>query len=243
MTDPYINCKSKILKNKLHITDAEILSQAESDFTVLRFKQLLESPLSGNFDFIHLCKIHEFLFQDIYDWAGKPRTINISKEERALGGLSILYSPAEKICLDATVILEKMNTIPWRHLSLDLKTSSFSECLSALWKVHPFREGNTRAITIFCCQLLESKGIRIDHTLFAEHSPYFRDALVAASAVFPDCGDLSKPEYLYRIIKDALQRGLSQTPKYSFNSIFKSEYKKISRAIKSDKNIDISTER
>ena len=54
---------------------------------------------------------------------------------------------------------------------------------------------------------IEEQGIYIDSGLFKDHAEYMRDALVAASAIFSDLGDKRKPEYLYRIVGDALERG------------------------------------
>ena len=79
--------------------------------------------------------------------------------------------------------------------------------MAKLWKAHPFREGNTRTIVTFCAMFIEAQGIYIDSRLFKDNAKYMRDALVAASAVFSDLGDRRKPEYLYRIVGDALERG------------------------------------
>ena len=54
---------------------------------------------------------------------------------------------------------------------------------------------------------IEERGIYIDSGLFKDNAEYMRDALVAASAVFHDLGDRRKPEYLYHIVGDALERG------------------------------------
>lgn len=60
-------------------------------------------------------------------------------------------------------------------------------------------------------QYADSTDMPLDQNLLARHSEYLRNALVAANAVFDDDdpGDRSKPEYLYRIILDAMQRGRS----------------------------------
>ncbi len=79
--------------------------------------------------------------------------------------------------------------------------------MAELWKAHPFREGNTRTIVTFCAMFIEERGIYIDSELFKDNAEYMRDALVAASAIFSDLGDRRKPEYLYRIVGDALERG------------------------------------
>ena len=59
----------------------------------------------------------------------------------------------------------------------------------------------------FCCLFIEAQGIYIESNLFKDNATYMRDALVAANAIFSDIGDLRKPEYLYRIVEDALEQG------------------------------------
>lgn len=81
----------------------------------------------------------------------------------------------------------------------------FSEYMAALWKIHPYREGNIRTIVTFCSQFIESRGLFIDSELFKDNAQYMRTALVAASAVFTDLGDKRKPEYLEHIVLEALQ--------------------------------------
>lgn len=106
-------------------------------------------------------------------------------------------------------ILNNMVSRFWDGLSLDDRIKCFSEDLAAVWKVHGFREGNTRLAVTFCCQFIEAQGIPIDRTIFEKHSTYVRTALVAYSAVFHDIGDLSKKEYLERIIRDSLERAIT----------------------------------
>lgn len=204
MFDPYVYSGTNVLKNTLEIKDRRRLDDAEADYVSLRLRELAENPLSGDYDFTHISCMHHYIFQDIYAWAGKIRTINIEKEEPVLGGLSIEYSDKDQIADELTEALRKMVSRHWTGLSLDDKVKYFSEDLAAVWKVHGFREGNTRLAVTFCCQFIEKQGIPIDRTIFEKHSTYVRTALVAYCAVFHDLGDLSKKEYLERIIRDAL---------------------------------------
>ena len=68
-----------ILKNRMNIHDAGRFSEAEIRFVSIRLYQLYANPISGSFDFAHLCRIHHHIFQDLYGWAGKTRTVNIAK--------------------------------------------------------------------------------------------------------------------------------------------------------------------
>ena len=70
---------TNILKNKLNIQNLERLHEAERDYSSIRQVELYKQGISGDFSLKHLCSIHKQLFQDIYPWAGKIRTVDISK--------------------------------------------------------------------------------------------------------------------------------------------------------------------
>lgn len=203
--DPYIDRKTGVLKNKKGIQDGKILKEMEADFTALRLKQLACRPLAGDFGFRHLCRMHEVLFQDLYEWAGIPRIIDIEKAEEALGGLSAEYTSCDGIQGEIADILSKMDHIQWDKLSVGQKTIAFSDGMAALWKVHPFREGNTRTVVTFCCDFAKSKGFGLNRELLKDNSVYLRRSLVAANAAFSDLEDLSRPEYLRKIIGDSME--------------------------------------
>lgn len=209
MLDPYVYHGTDILKNILGIKDRQTLDDAEANYVSLRLRELAEKPLEGDYDFNHLAEMHKYMFQDIYEWAGKIRTVNIEKEEPALGGLSIEYSDKTKIESDLSETLNKMVSRSWGNMFLEDRVRCFSNDLASVWKVHGFREGNTRLAVTFCCQFIESQGILIDRTIFEKNSVYVRTALVAYSAVFHDLGDLSKKEYLERIIRDSLKSAIT----------------------------------
>ncbi len=208
MRDPYLYPDTEVLKNLLGIMDSKRLQEAEGDYVTLRLSEIAEDErLVGVFDFPALCRMHFHIFQDIYEWAGKPRIINIEKIETALNGISVEYSDVFDIERDAGAALKKMGSFKWEKASLEETARKFSDYMAELWKAHPFREGNTRTIVTFCAMFIEERGIYIDSELFKDNAEYMRDALVAASAIFSDLGDRRKPEYLYRIVGDALERG------------------------------------
>lgn len=104
-----------------------------------------------------------------------------------------------------TNVLKRMNKRKWSEFGIEELTKIFSADLAALWKIHCFREGNTRTVITFCCQYADEHGFSINRTIFEENSSYVRNALVAYNAVFHDLGNLSKPQYLETIIRDALK--------------------------------------
>jgi len=187
MRDPYVYPHTNILKNLANIQDEEELSCMEAEYTSLRLAELVTKESASHFNFLSLCDMHRYIFQDVYEWAGEIRVINIEK--------------------NVTNILDDMNKFLWKALSVAEASRIFSEYLAKLWRVHPYREGNTRTIITFCSQFIESKGFYVDSDLFKDNAQYMRTALVAANAIFSDLGDKRKPEYLNRIVLDALERG------------------------------------
>lgn len=75
--DPYCYPGSNLLRNLLGLHDRSELERAERQLIQLRIE---EGTPSGNFDLNHLQAIHRHLFQDIYDWAGEIRQVEISKD-------------------------------------------------------------------------------------------------------------------------------------------------------------------
>lgn len=207
MRDPYLYPDSDVLKNIYDVMDDMTLRGLEADYVVLRLSEIAADEPINMFNFASLCGLHYRIFQDIFEWAGKPRIINIEKAETALNGISIEYSDVFDIEKDAQSVMYDMNEYRWDKASFEAKVTTFSDYMAKLWKVHPFREGNTRTIVTFCAMFIEAQGIYIDSELFKDNAEYMRDALVAASAIFSDLGDRRKPEYLYRIVEDALERG------------------------------------
>ena len=59
--------------------------------------------------------------------------------------------------------------------------SHFSKFISGIWQIHPFREGNTRTTAVFAIKYLRAMGFTVSNDLFADHSWYFRNALVRAN--------------------------------------------------------------
>lgn len=207
MRDVYLYDDCNILRNLLDIKEQKLLDDAEADYIAFRLKELSTNPLKGNYDYRHLLEMHRYIFQDLYEWAGQQRKLNIYKEEPVLGGLSIDYSDLFDIQKDAERVLCEMRHKEWDGYDLHESAVEFSDSIAKLWKIHPFREGNTRTTITFCCQYADEIGLLPDRNLLADNAEYVRTALVAYNAVFSDLGDRSKPEYLIRIVEDAISRG------------------------------------
>lgn len=204
MRDPYLYEDSQVLRNKLNIKDQDKLDEAEADYVVYRLKDLAMNPMPGEYNTEHLLKMHHYIFQDLYDWAGEPRVIAIYKEEDVLGGMSVEYSDPFDITKDTHFILSDMRKKAWKNMTREQAATEFCDSLARLWKVHPFREGNTRTTITFCCQYVDEIGLNMNREIFEKNSRYVRTALVAYNAYFSDGSNFSKKEYLERIVYDAI---------------------------------------
>lgn len=204
MRDPYLYEDSQVLRNKLNIKDQDKLDEAEADYVVYRLKDLAMNPMPGEYNTEHLLKMHHYIFQDLYDWAGEPRVIAIYKEEDVLGGMSVEYSDPFDITKDIHFILSDMRKKAWKNMTREQAATEFCDSLARLWKVHPFREGNTRTTITFCCQYADEIGLNMNREIFEKNSRYVRTALVAYNAYFADDSNFSKKEYLERIVYDAI---------------------------------------
>jgi cell filamentation protein len=75
--DPCTYANSTVLVNKLDLRDQEELDDFEAEISNARSAEPLPE---GQLDFAHYCAVHHHLFQDVYEWAGKPRTVRMSKQ-------------------------------------------------------------------------------------------------------------------------------------------------------------------
>ncbi|HBF9262874.1 TPA: Fic family protein [Clostridioides difficile] len=124
-----------------------------------------------NFDYIK--DIHKHIFGDIYDWAGETRKINIEKSEKVLNGMSVEYCDYTQVEKEVNKAIEELKNIEWKELDLDERSELFSKKISNLWKVHAFREGNTRTIMTFSVQIdfRKQKGSTCYRTRLFKHKP------------------------------------------------------------------------
>lgn len=79
--DPYTYPNSPVLRNIPDIRELSQLETFEADMVVRRTVELSYRPVRGAFDSAHLKAIHHYLFQDVYEWAGKFRTVNMARSE------------------------------------------------------------------------------------------------------------------------------------------------------------------
>jgi len=180
-TELYIDPDTGVLRNKLGIKDPVALALTERKLTLIMARVLEEIPIRGDFDREHYCKIHKAYFEDLYEWAGQLRQIDIQKPEDMLEGDSVPYADYEDIPMLLDRITERMRNRPWEDMTIMQKAVALATDMADIWKVHAFREGNTRTTVTFICDFAESKGIHLDRSLFREYADYLRKSLVIMS--------------------------------------------------------------
>lgn len=133
------------LRNRFGIRDNQQLRIVEADITAVRQNDLLETPILGRFTSNHLCRIHKYLFGDVYPSAGHFRKEDIMK------GTTRFLSHKE-----IAAKLKDENYLC--NLNAEKLTSRSAYYLAELNYIHPFREGNGRSIREFMRLLYAQAG-------------------------------------------------------------------------------------
>lgn len=144
-----------VLKNKRNIRDPVELDRIERRLVTARSA---ENVPVGTFDLAHLKAIHHHLFQDIYEWAGQVRTVEISK-----GGSQFQFRRFIETGM-ADVHRRLVEAKFLKGLSRDAFARVAGEIIGDVNHVHPFREGNGRVQMIYLRQLAEQAGHALDVT-------------------------------------------------------------------------------
>jgi len=155
----YCYSDSFVLKNKLNITDYDELKKVEKELTFMKIDALYERPITGTFNITHLKKIHKYLFEDIYDFAGKLRMEDIEKTKPVYTKF-LNHNDIKNSLIVLFNNLEKENYLIDYSKDNFIKRSSYY--LGELNYIHPFREGNGRVIREFYRNLALFNGYKIN---------------------------------------------------------------------------------
>ena len=147
--DPYLYADTDVLKNLVGIRDNNELEALELYMVGLRFDEPIPT---GKLDSHHYRKIHNHLFQDVYEWAGIYRTIRIAK-----GGDWFCYP--DHINSQMEQLFETLKSNGYlQNLEVEEFIPRAAKFLSDLNAIHPFRDGNGRAQVTFITLLAETAG-------------------------------------------------------------------------------------
>ena len=151
--DTYCYPGTSVLINKIDTRRQDVLDQFEMEMTSQR---ATEPMPSGTLDYAHYCAIHHHLFQDVYSWAGKPRSVRISK-----GGNPFCFP--ENIDAQARRLFAELARKDYlRGLAPAEFAKEAAHFLAELNAIHPFREGNGRAQLSFLALLAEGAEHPLD---------------------------------------------------------------------------------
>ena len=187
--DPYVYAGTRVLRNKTHLHDAELLAAHEARMVLKRMLQLYAEPCPGTLDAHHLAAIHHALFQDVYSWSGHFRTGDMS-----IGGR--MFCRAEILLPSLAVLLDQLAA---EHCLMGLTAPRFAEragfYLGELNTIHPFRDGNGRTQREF----IRTLGLRAGHKV--RWTPISKFEMVNASKLSFATG---RPNALVYVMRKAL---------------------------------------
>jgi len=177
--------------------------QCEADRVSANIAKILGEP-SFLFSVYGLTSIHRRIFEGILSHAGRIRDFDITKREWVLRGDSVLYGNAADLKMALEYDLQQEKDFSYAGLSIDAIIGHIVKFVSGIWQIHPFGEGNTRTTAVFTIKYLRSIGFNVTNDMFAEHSWYFRNALVRANYRNAASGVEPAPEFLVRFFRNLL---------------------------------------
>jgi cell filamentation protein len=152
---------SDVPNNKFGLTSLSDLQRRETPLALRRLLELQQNPVPGNLDTGHLRAIHHHIFQDVCEWAGELRTVNISKPDAVFPPPEYLKSSLDALFAELARenCLKNHSASAWAH-----RAAYF---LGEINAVHPFREGNGRTQREFIRELALAGGHRL---VWASHT-------------------------------------------------------------------------
>lgn len=146
---------SRVLKNRLGLRDSTELKALEANLFAIRQNDLLLHPIQGLFTANHLCRIHRYLFGDLYPFAGHFRRENIMKG-------STHFLTHLEIKQKLTALLSELKSESYLSgLTFDVFVDRSAYYFAELNYIHPYREGNGRTTREFMRLLFDRNHCRV----------------------------------------------------------------------------------
>ncbi len=146
--------------------------------------------------------LHRQIFDGVYDHAGQLRATDIVKSEWVLEKDTVFYLHWEELrmALDSNFQFERNQH--YDELNKEDLLEWIAFFTAGIWHIHPFNEGNTRTIAVFSILLLRPLGYDIHTDVFADHSWYFRNAMVRANYMNEQKHVHVNPDFLVRFYRN-----------------------------------------
>ena len=155
--------------------DKEEADRVSANITKILSSETLDFSAKG---FIAL---HRRIFEGVFKHAGKIRDYNITKKEWVLEYDTVRYLNWEDLHRSLEYDIEQERGFSYKGISSDELIAHISRFVSGIWQIHAFGEGNTRTTAVFTILYLRDLGFKVENDMFAQHSWYFRNALVRAN--------------------------------------------------------------
>ena len=150
----------RTLRNLLDERDPGVLHDREYGRAAFRQRQLESGqvPVDRTFDGEHLRAIHRHLFQDVYEWAGQYRTVNMAKGiGRGFG--DVHAGEVDRLLADAHRVVAGT---AWDRLDRQAFGEQAARVFAYVNQAHPFREGNGRTSKVFMAHVAEQSRFALD---------------------------------------------------------------------------------
>lgn len=177
------------LRNLYGERDAGVLAQLEYADTSSRAVDLIRGnvSISKTFDADHVRAIHAYLFQDVYEWAGEYRCVNMTK-----GRSSFADCYSGQIDWYLRHVHSGVASTPWKNIDRESFCERLASVFADLNQAHPFREGNGRTAKVFLEHVAQQSNYSLDFALVSPHDWNYASMLSG-----PDLGSLQPvPDYL-----------------------------------------------
>lgn len=175
----------------------------EADKVSARITEIL-SENTFTFSPIEYLAIHRHLFEGIFSHAGQIRDYNITKNEWVLKGATVLYASAGSIRETLEYDFSQEKIFDYKNLNIDEAIRHIARFVSGIWQIHAFDEGNTRTTAVFTIKYLHTFGFNFSNETFANHSWYFRNALVRANYNDLTKGVYATTEFLEKFFRNLI---------------------------------------
>ena len=175
----------------------------EADKVSANITKILASA-SLDFSSQGIIALHRRIFDGVFKHAGKIRDYDITKKEWVLEYDTVHYLNWEDLRRALDYDIEQERSFSYKGLTKDNLISHITQFVSGIWQIHAFCEGNTRTTAVFTILYLRDIGFQVNNDMFADHSWYFRNALVRANYRNAVKGIDYTPVYLERFFRNLL---------------------------------------
>ncbi|HDU8692139.1 TPA: Fic family protein [Morganella morganii subsp. morganii] len=165
-----------VLANKLGITDEQEMEALESGLLLMLYEQLfIENQPPAVLTFEHIGTWHRQWLGNVYDWAGKLRNANLTKD-----GFQFAAADRIPLLIDGFGKQFLSRSGELKSLARSELVSYLAQCHVEFILIHPFREGNGRLSRLLCDMpaMLAGKGL-LDYSLWDEHKAFYFKAIQA----------------------------------------------------------------